>query len=69
MRVSTPDMKVKLSNGRKFDETGFPLEVIRASFASKKLKFIVNFAPLLTNVCQSLVYDIDLSNGLITVVV
>jgi hypothetical protein len=59
-------MKVKASNGRKFDETGFPLIVFRASFTSK-IKFYANFLSLLTNVCQSHVY---LTNtGLIEVVV
>lgn len=67
MRVSTLGMKVQASNGRKFDETGFPLIVIRASLTSKSLKFMANFASLRMNVCQSLVYDISI--GLITVVV
>jgi len=35
VRVSTLAMKVQACNGRKFDETGFPLLVIRASMASK----------------------------------
>jgi len=37
-----------------------------ASFTSKMLNSVANFTPLLTNVCQSLVYDINI--GLIKVV-
>jgi len=35
VRVRILAMNVQANNGRKFDETGFPLIVIRASFTSK----------------------------------
>jgi hypothetical protein len=60
-------MIVQASNGRKLDETGYPLTVIRASFTSRMLRFMTNFAPLLTNICYSRVYDTNM--GLIKVVV
>jgi hypothetical protein len=37
-----------------------------APFTNKTLNYMANFAPLITNVCQSLVYDINI--GLIKVV-
>jgi hypothetical protein len=51
-------MIVQANNGRKFDETGL--------FHKQMLNFTANFAPLLTNKCQSLVSDINI--GLIRVV-
>jgi hypothetical protein len=59
-------MKVEVNNAMKFHETGFLLIEFRASFAKKK-KIMGNVAPLLTNVWNSYVYDINI--GLIKVVV